>query len=74
MKKIMLSATALVFSVALFAQTGSVPAAAKAAPKNVVAQNTTKPADTKSDGKTTKDEKKKEHKGKHHKGKDAPKK
>jgi hypothetical protein len=69
MKKIMLTATALIFTVALFAQTtGSAPVTAKATPKHELAQNTAKPSEGK---KAAKDEKKKDHpmKEKHHKGK-----
>lgn len=71
MKKIMLTAAALIFTVAMFAQvTGSAPVKAKAPMKPMLAQTTTKPADKKDETKP-KDEKKKDHpkKEKHHKSK-----
>ena len=64
MKKIMLTATALVFTVAMFAQkTGSAPVTAKPAPKAAMAQNQTKPSEEK---KEAKDEKKNDHPKKEH--------
>ena len=70
MKKVILTATTLIFTVAMFAQTGSAPKSVKTAPKNVVAQNAAKPAAEKSAVQTkgeNKKEIKKEHKkAKHH--------
>ena len=64
MKKIMLTATALIFATAMFAQTGT--AAPAAAPAK---QTTAKPAAT-----STPAEKPAAKKGGHHKGKAHPKK
>ena len=78
MKKVILTATALIFTVALFAQTGSAPKGVKTTPKNVVAQNTVKPTAEKAEGQTkgeSKKEIKKEHKkGTHHAKKEHTKK
>ncbi len=69
MKKVILMATAIIFSVAMYAQTATAPKGVKSVPKTTVAQNTAKPAD-KTEGQTkgeTKKEPKKGHKkGMHH--------
>jgi len=78
MKKVILTATALIFTVAMFAQTASAPKVVKTTPKNVVAQNTAKPAAEKAEVQTkgeSKKEIKKEHKkGTHHAKKEHTKK
>ena len=65
MKKIMLTATALLFTVAMFAQTGSAPVKAKSPQPAVVVQNTTKPSAGKDETKGKEEKKKECKKGNH---------
>lgn len=63
MKKIMLSATAFMFAVAMYAQTGTTtPAPKQTTPKTATVAPSPKPAEAKGENKG-------EHKGEHHKGK-----